>query len=528
MDSLFTKTPNLALPRVQSFMHEVVDDWNYATIIQLLSIIAGLFVAQRIAIVIHNIWFHPLSKFPGPTHMAAFYLPYLYDNFVSGQMHNTIRKLHRKYGPIVRVGPDHLALDGSIAWPEVYGYKGDKEEFEKVPNFTFVGDTSAIIAAPKDVHRRQRRQLGHAFSDGTLRDQEFVISKYVDLLMERLTDRSDTGKSFNIIDWMNFTTFDIIGHLTFSESFHCLESNGYHPWVLQFFEGVRGESYRRFLSGYPFAHEIVKVLGLSASINKTNEHKNYIVERATERVKLGDYAIEGYRDFMSYMLKKNRDGDFGFVGQELLTSVPLVIGAGSETTASTLSALVFYLGINPIAYKRLVEEIRSAFALEDEITLRSTQRLAYLHACLEETLRVFPPVNETPPRRSPGDTIAGKYVPAGTKISVYQEATYHNPEHWVEPNSYIPERWLPKSHPLYDPKFKDDNHAVFKPFSYGPRDCIGKNLAYSEMRLIASRILHRFDIELAPGQEDWHSSQRTFVAWERGPLEIYLKRTKTA
>ncbi|KAH6603743.1 cytochrome p450 3a17 [Trichoderma cornu-damae] len=529
MDSLFThtKVPNVALLRVQGFMHEVVDDWNHATIIRLLSITAGLLIVRRIAMAIHNVWFHPLSKFPGPAHMAAFYLPYLYKNLVSGQIRHTIKKLHRKYGPIVRVGPDHLAIDGSIAWPEVFGLKGEKE-FEKVANFLFEGDTSGIIAAPRDVHRRQRRQLGHAFSHGALRDQEAVIGKYVDLLMERLSERSDTGKSFNIIHWMNFTTFDIIGHLTYSESFHCLERNGYHPWLLQSFAGIRGESYRRFLSRYPFAHEIVKALGLSNSINKTGEHKNYIIEKTTERIRLGNYAVEGYSDFMSYMLKKNRDGNLGFVGQEIAISAPLIVGAGSESTATAMSGIIFYLGTSPRAYSRLVEEIRTSFAFEDEITIESTQRLDYLHACLEEILRVFPPVNETPPRTCPGDTIAGKYVPAGTLISVYQEASYHNPEHWTEPDSYNPERWLPESHPFYDPKFENDNRAVFKPFSYGPRDCLGKNLAYTEMRLIVSRMLHRFDLELAPGQENWHSCQRTFLVWERGPLNIYLKRRQAA
>lgn len=354
--------------------------------------------------------------------MAAFYLPYLYGNFVSGRMHNTIRKLHRKHGPIVRVGPDHLALDGSVAWPEVFGHKGDKEEFEKVPGFYFEGDIGGIIAAPRDVHRRQRRQLGHAFSDSALRDQEVIITKYVDLLMERLAERSDTGESLNIVDWMNFLTFDIIGHLTYSESFHCLENNGYHPWVLHLFEGIRGDSYRRFLTHYPFAHVIVRWLGLSSDMKKTSEHKYYIVEKANERMKLGSYAIEGYHDFMSYMLKENRDGDLGFSTPEILVSMPLIVAAGSETTASAMSAFVFYLGTTPHAYKRLTEEIRSTFTLAEEITLKSTARLEYLHACLEEILRIFSPANETPPRRCPGGIIAGKYVPAGVSqdsIGIY-------------------------------------------------------------------------------------------------------------
>jgi cytochrome P450 len=345
--------------------------------------------------------------------MAAFYLPYMYDSFIRGTMHNTIRKLHHKYGPIVRVGPNHLAVDGSVGWPDVYGHKAGQEEFGKVPEFLFQGDTTALIAAPKDVHRRQRRQLAHAFSDSALRSQEGIMKQYVDLLMSRFANKADTGESFNVIKWFDFTTFDIIGHLYHSEPFHCLESNGYHPWVSAFFNGFRGDSYRRFLRQFPLAHEVVKWLRVVGDLNSSTDNRDYIVGKAQARIKQGDFAIQGYRDFIAFMLKKNRDGEFGFLEPEILASSPLVITAGSETTASSLSALVFYLGSNPIAYERLTRELRSAFSDEEEITLSSTQRLEYLHACIEEALRVYPPVPETPPRQSPGGMIDGKWVPKG-------------------------------------------------------------------------------------------------------------------
>lgn len=87
-----------------------------------------------------------------------------------------------------------------------------------------------------------------------------------------------------------------------------------------------------------------------------------------------------------------------------------------------------------------------------------------------------------------------------TVISVYQWATFRNPDKFVDPDSFHPERWLPETHPRHDAKYANDNRAVFKPFSYGPRDCIGKNLTYSEIRVIISRILFRCNFELEAGQ----------------------------
>lgn len=106
---------------------------------------------------------------------------------------------------------------------------------------------------------------------------------------------------------------------------------------------------------------------------------------------------------------------------------------------------------------------------------------------------------------------------------MYQWATFRNPENFIDPDSFRPQRWLPATHPLYESKYASDNKAVFKPFSHGTRDCIGKNLAYAEMRVIIARILFRFDFELEPGQHNWHDQQTTFLVWKKGPLNITLK-----
>jgi cytochrome P450 len=64
---------------------------------------------------------------------------------------------------------------------------------------------------------------------------------------------------------------------------------------------------------------------------------------------------------------------------------------------------------------------------------------------------------------------------------------------------------------------------VVKPFSNGSRDCIGKNLAYAEMRTIICRILFRFDMELLPSQEKWLEIQRAAFLWMKGPLMVRYK-----
>lgn len=72
-----------------------------------------------------------------------------------------------------------------------------------------------------------RRNLSSGFSEKALRDQEYIIMKYVDLLMQRLHENSENGP-VDMAKWFNFATFDIIGDLTFGESFGCLEKSELH------------------------------------------------------------------------------------------------------------------------------------------------------------------------------------------------------------------------------------------------------------------------------------------------------------
>ena len=108
-----------------------------------------------------------------------------------------------------------------------------------------------------------------------------------------------------------------------------------------------------------------------------------------------------------------------------------------------------------------------------------------------------------------------------------QHATNHNPKGFTDPDVFHPERWLPSTHPRYDARFQNDNRAAVKPFSHGTRDCVGKKLAYAEMRVIIAKILHEFEFEFTYPQENWHR-QMAFLAWEKVPLMITLRRRQFA
>lgn len=84
----------------------------------------------------------------------------------------------------------------------------------------------------------------------------------------------------------------------------------------------------------------------------------------------------------------------------------------------------------------------------------------------------------------------------------------------------MPERWLPQNQDPASP-FYNDNRAVLQPFSVGPRNCIGRNLAYNEMRLILARVMWDFDLELCEESANWNE-QLSYLLWEKSPLMCKL------
>lgn len=172
-----------------------------------------------------------------------------------------------------------------------------------------------------------------------------------------------------------------------------------------------------------------------------------------------------------------------------------LIVAGSNTSATTLSSASYYLTKNPKELRRLSEELRGAFPTEDKITILSTPKLLYLLAVLEESMRLHPSVPISLPSviLPGGATISGNWVPGGVshlatratrgslrKLTSSPPADdFRNPKlaaylsslHFADPTSFIPERHLA----THDPKFDDDSKAILQPFSFGPRNCIGKS-----------------------------------------------------
>lgn len=107
-------------------------------------------------------------------------------------------------------------------------------------------------------------------------------------------------------------------------------------------------------------------------------------------------------------------------------------------------------------------------------------------------------------------------------MAVHQSAAYWSLLNFHEPDRFVPERWLPATKDDPTSPFYHDNRNVVQPFSAGPRNCIGKNLAYNEMRVILARVLWNFDLELCDESLRWNE-HKSYTLWEKPPMMCRLR-----
>ncbi|KAL7629562.1 hypothetical protein AAE478_001083 [Parahypoxylon ruwenzoriense] len=474
----------------------------------------ALVVVYFVGSALYNFFLHPLRSYPGPFLWRISPLPRSY-LLMKGKLALRMVDLHEKYGPIVRIGPSELAFSDPQAWKEIYGHRlNGAPELPKYDGLYRVIDNipRGIINAGRDEHTFLRRQLAHGFSERSMQAQEPIIGSYVDLLIRRLQEQCGGGSvALNMREWLNWTTFDIIGDLGFGSSFGCLDKSDYHPWVKIVANSVKQTALMVALSYAglrPIATAALRVGNIAIT-----ENQALIREKLKQRIELG---VER-PDLIDGLIKKKDEGALDFM--KLSTNAGTIIVAGSETTATLLSGAVFLLTTHPDKLKRLTEEVRTAFNNDDEITLTSVSRLTYMLACLNEALRHYPPVPTGLPRVSPkgGVFILGKHIPENTVVAVWQYAINHDPKFWTKPYTFAPERFIG------DPAFKDDKLDAMQPFSIGPRNCIGRNLAYAEMRLILARIIYNFDMSIAEDSLDWMDKQQAYTLWHKPALNIHMK-----
>lgn len=245
-------------------------------------------------------------------------------------------------------------------------------------------------------------------------------------------------------DDIQFFTFDVIGDLAFASSFGCLETGIMHPWIDTMMHLIAGGDWKRAADMLPIFKPLLKIATPQWAKDAYKMHVDLMRSKALSRL---DYKGERL-DFVTRMAAPGS----GVTPDQFIASADTLLLGGSETTSTLLSGCTYLLLKHPEALKKLVDEIRSAFKSEEEITINSVNSLEYMLACLEETFRLYPPVPGSLPRKTVApDVVAGRVVPAGVSLQVKFRRSYGIRSHNVDKTLNPPVGYQSETGALQEP-----------------------------------------------------------------------------
>ena len=249
--------------------------------------------------------------------------------------------------------------------------------------------------------------------------------------------------------------------------------------------------------------------------------------------------------FSSLVEARDPETGRGMTEDEIVAEAGALLLAGSDTQATVLAATLFYCLHYPATLLSLQQEIRSTFGAVEEICIgQSLDSCRYLRSCLNEAMRLSPPIGGLLPRKvlTGGLTIEGEHFPEGTDVGVPHYAIHHNPRYFTDPFAFKPERWIGEDGGDKDQAVSRAESA-FCAFGVGRTSCIGKRLAYQEMSIILARIMWLFDMRLQSGSSlgegnpslgESRSSKNEFQTWDgffsshQGPMVEFSARAVPA
>lgn len=174
----------------------------------------------------------------------------------------------------------------------------------------------------------------------------------------------------------------------------------------------------------------------------------------------------------------------------------LIIVAGSDTTAATLTHIFYYLAKDPSQIDKLRYELSPLVESNGEVQHTKIQNAKHLNGVIDEALRLNPPVPSAVHRLTPpeGIDIGGTHVPGNMNVFCPQYVMSRSENCYTRAHEFYPERWYKNTDMV-------KNKTAFAPFSAGVYGCIGKPLAYLELRTLVTKLVMKYDVRFAPGED---------------------------
>jgi cytochrome P450 len=416
---------------------------------------------------------------PGPKGLPLFGLAFQ----VLRDPLETLRRLAREYGDIVCVPivnqhriflnhPDYIEQVCIVQQAKFHKSKLTKDVTQRLLG-------QGLLISEGDFWRRQRRLAQPAFHRSRINEYGATMVERAEVRMKQWRD----GDVRDITQEMMAMTLDIAVRTLFGST-------------LQAEAEQVGDSL-----GYLMRYSLRKA---RSPIKIPENWPTPANRRATRETQFLDSLVYGiikerqaegntnhHHDLLAMLMSAMDEDGTQMTPRQLRDESMTLFLAGHETTALTLSWAWYMLSENPAAEARLHEELQGILAGRAPQTA-DFERLPYLRAVVNETLRLYPAAYIVARTSVAPCTIAGYDFPADTTMIMAQWVMHRDPRYFDDPEVFRPERWLNGLENRLPA-------GAYFPFGDGPRRCIGQGFALLESALVLATIAQKYRFKLVPG-----------------------------
>ena len=489
-----------------------------------------------------------LRKFPNLTPLSGVTaIPFMILAH-GGARSKHLTEVHKKH-PIIRTGPTTLSFSDARAIKDIYGHN---TKCTKDGSYLITAGSHFHLAdvVDKPDHARKRKVLSSAYALKNLEGWEHKVADKTDRMIKHF-DKCCTAPlpsnqmpakedlNVNYRAWTNFFTLDAIADIGLSEKLGFLD-NGHDKIPARKTDGTKYEcDFRDCLyqnarkqsllvwpyQWYPLINKLSNVIPFYGRMGQYAKEWDGIplelAHRRLERYRAG----EKLDDFFQALMEDKNGNPNNLEWGEIVAEVSIMMNAGSATTAIAMANVLYQLLKNPEIMQKLVEELDAALDDDDMqavVPYDRVKHLPYLRACLDESLRLFPPTPHALPRETPAEglSIMDHYITGGVSVGMSALVVHRNEAQFPHADKYIPERWLGEEGKNLQP--------YFLAFSAGARGCIGRNISYLEQTVQLASMLRRYEFALP--SPNWEIERLETMNWLLGemPVKIWRREAKPA
>ncbi|KAK0667912.1 cytochrome P450 [Cercophora samala] len=530
-----------------------LEDWRLVTLKTLdgfsIPMSANLFATATIGLTLLAFFvipylLSPLRSIPGPF-LARYTNLYRLYHTTRGSFHLHIARLHKRYGPVVRIGPNTVDIDYPELIKVVFGTTTkQKAEWKKTEFYlsssTRVKETGEIMynlfsQINPELHAKWKRPVAKYYSAAAVARVEGKVDEVVDMLCRELDKRlcGDLGYGgLDLGEWIVYYTWDVIGNVTFSQPLGYLREGRDFDGTLS--TADKTLDYFAFITSIPWLDYVFDknrimrigppsfnhIVGLSVG-HVMKRFQEESTEQKSRGVDYLDMFLEARQDWPEVV-------DDAMIIRYTLSNMI----AGADTTSSIIKTAVYYSIKTEGRWEKLRAELEKSGINRGKcpVSYKDARSVPYLEGLVRESMRILPGIALGLERYVPtgGFKLPSEhYLPEGTAVAMNPYVLSRNKKIWgVDVDEFKPERWLRadgESETSYQERLQMMNNADLT-FGAGSRICLGKHLALAQIYKGLATMALLYNVEPVDKAKEWKVINSFFVRQEG--LDIKLtKRT---